>query len=808
MQGGEHRPRRVGRGEGAVVAAASGRARAPARRTARTPRRRHAPSRSPSATRARAPPRRGSLPSRVTAAHTLVGLVEAAAQVQQAGPLAGARRRRRAVLVSAPRAYSREGVVPLAALVGEVGAQLGEPVVRCRRVRRRRALRRGHPEAVSQSGCSMASSTSRARSGSPNPGAEHERVLRHRRRRSSAADRRVERLGRRRRQRPPQEGAADHRRCGRGRGGRGTGSRKIRCAVSRARWTARSPQPMSSSSSRRQLGDAGGEHEQLALGFAEIGQDVLGEVVEQHGVGLEQVLDQGGAVERATAPRRLDGEVHGERPATGGVDDVEHGRPRRRVEAESSTSSVVTASSSAPMRATSPAARRRAMRRFGWLRQATTRCSRGGRPRTSVLEEQQQRVVVADVDVVEHDDRVGGDDRVGRGAHVRRQGGDLVATVRRIGRRVGRQVASPRSASLCSAMPSTRAGRGRTASSRLPAGAPRCTGCRGGRTAQRRRLSPPGAGHDERQPVTHRQLPERCRATRQSVRHGVSSSVFQPSTALATVPAVHDNRPLVEERIDRELFERVLPLVHPRTAGDERRGGARRSTRCARSRCRRAWGPAVGDDVVPPAAATSRPSGRRDASRRSSTSGSHADSPGFQCEGLVRGPHGEPLQGVHPRRTAVPVDAGAGAGRARSSRRRRTRRSRSSGRRRSARPRRRARPRSTSSPAPTSSSSTRTPRRCSTTSHVLDGVMRTLPLDRPAPAAAAAPARARPRRRRRRCRAGRGARRARRRRWRRRPRRRPTGRSPPATPTSTRRGCGRSARPCASACARSPRRWR
>ena len=38
-----------------------------------------------------------------------------------------------------------------------------------------------------------------------------------------------------------------------------------------------------------------------------------------------------------------------------------------------------------------------------------------------------------------------------------------------------------------------------------------------------------------------------------------------------------------------------------------------------------------------------------------------ADSPGFQCEGLVRGPRGEPVQGIHPRRTAVPVAAGAGS---------------------------------------------------------------------------------------------------------------------------------------------------
>ena len=31
----------------------------------------------------------------------------------------------------------------------------------------------------------------------------------------------------------------------------------------------------------------------------------------------------------------------------------------------------------------------------------------------------------------------------------------------------------------------------------------------------------------------------------------------------ATVPAVHNNHLLVEERIDRELYQRILPLVHP-----------------------------------------------------------------------------------------------------------------------------------------------------------------------------------------------------------------------------------------------------
>ena len=40
-----------------------------------------------------------------------------------------------------------------------------------------------------------------------------------------------------------------------------------------------------------------------------------------------------------------------------------------------------------------------------------------------------------------------------------------------------------------------------------------------GEDAQRRGLTPPCARYDERQPMTHRQSFERCRATRESVRH-------------------------------------------------------------------------------------------------------------------------------------------------------------------------------------------------------------------------------------------------------------------------------------------------
>ncbi len=171
------------------------------------------------------------------------------------------------------------------------------------------------------------------------------------------------------------------------------------------------------------------------------------------------------------------------------------------------------------------------------------------------------------------------------------------------------------------------------------------------------------------------------------------------------------------------------------------------------------------------------------------------DAPGFQCEGLVRDADGRPVQGIHPRRQAVPVTTGPG-------------------------------PvelvvEAASNPwfaqfAPSPLGSPDTAgdaplyrlRRAELVVvdsdaealvhdlDVLDGVMRTLPLDdprraraprghRPGPRPRRPPARRLRRRDRRRPRrAGRPA-------LPRRPVPAPTGSSPPGTPTSTRPGCGR-----------------
>ncbi len=74
------------------------------------------------------------------------------------------------------------------------------------------------------------------------------------------------------------------------------------------------------------------ERQQLVVGSREPGEHVLGEVVEEHGIGREQVVDERASVERSRAPRRLDREVHGERPTAGSPHDLDQGRFGRRVD--------------------------------------------------------------------------------------------------------------------------------------------------------------------------------------------------------------------------------------------------------------------------------------------------------------------------------------------------------------------------------------------------------------------------------------------------------------------------------------------
>ena len=362
------------------------------------------------------------------------------------GALAGERRCRGALLACG-RAVQGEGGVPVATLVGEVGAQFGESRLgaatlgdgeRC--VER---IRQAEPVLVLDGQQRLSRQIRIA-----DAGTEHERVLE-----ITAGDegvhRIVQRLGGRRRQRPPQEGTADNRRA------HVVGAAEDRFEEDPLR---RQPGEVGAEVAtadgveqpRRQFGDGGGEFEQLAFRFAEFGDDVLGEIVEQHSVGRQQVLDEGAAVERATAPRCFDGEVHGERPATGGVDDVDDGRSRFLVEGE-----LVDVGGGDGELLGPDAGDLTGRPQTGDAQvRLVAACDDEVQPwRQAVderLQEQQQGIVVADVDVVEHDDRFGGDDRVGRGTDVCRQGGDLVATIRRIRRRVRRQHLAEIGVAVCS----------------------------------------------------------------------------------------------------------------------------------------------------------------------------------------------------------------------------------------------------------------------------------------------------------------------------------------------------------------------
>ena len=125
---------------------------------------------------------------------------------------------------------------------------------------------------------------------------------------------------------------------------------------------------------------------------------------------------------------------------------------------------------------------------------------------------------------------------------------------------------------------------------------------------------------------------------------------------------MHANRDLVEKRIQRELWERVLPLVHPHQrpltieAGPDVehlepfRAGSSWGAPWATT-----WFRLTGE--IPADWAGQRVEAVIDL-------GFHQRAAGFQCEGLVVELHDDgsftPLQGIHPRRTNFAVDAVAG----------------------------------------------------------------------------------------------------------------------------------------------------
>jgi len=121
---------------------------------------------------------------------------------------------------------------------------------------------------------------------------------------------------------------------------------------------------------------------------------------------------------------------------------------------------------------------------------------------------------------------------------------------------------------------------------------------------------------------------------------------------------MHDQRMLDERRIDRELHDRLLPLVHPVSAPLVVEAGPSLDE-LAPFEIGSRWGTPWGttwfriSGEVPEAWATERVEAIIDL-------GFHPDAAGFQCEGLVINPDGTPRQGIHPRRMALAVDSGPG----------------------------------------------------------------------------------------------------------------------------------------------------
>lgn len=118
---------------------------------------------------------------------------------------------------------------------------------------------------------------------------------------------------------------------------------------------------------------------------------------------------------------------------------------------------------------------------------------------------------------------------------------------------------------------------------------------------------------------------------------------------------VHDDQELIEQRITRELTARVLPLVHPHRRQLTVEAGTSLHDLLP-FEVGSQWGAPWGTTwfrchgEIPDGWSARRLEAIIDL-------GFDADSPGFQCEGLVRDADGLPVQGIHPRRIAVPVDS-------------------------------------------------------------------------------------------------------------------------------------------------------
>lgn len=122
---------------------------------------------------------------------------------------------------------------------------------------------------------------------------------------------------------------------------------------------------------------------------------------------------------------------------------------------------------------------------------------------------------------------------------------------------------------------------------------------------------------------------------------------------------VHQDRALLEERISREMRERVLPLLERERAPLTITSGPTPDQQ-APFECGTDWGPPWATTwftfhgVVPDHWSGQRVEAVLDP-------GFRGDEAGFQCEGLVVDGAGRPVQGIHPRRTNLRIDAAPGA---------------------------------------------------------------------------------------------------------------------------------------------------
>ncbi len=118
---------------------------------------------------------------------------------------------------------------------------------------------------------------------------------------------------------------------------------------------------------------------------------------------------------------------------------------------------------------------------------------------------------------------------------------------------------------------------------------------------------------------------------------------------------MHNDQALVEQRIQRELWERVLPLVIADRSPLTVWAGPSLDSLAPFTPGTR-WGPPWGttwfrfDGEIPPSWAGRRVEAVIDL-------GFHQDAAGFQCEGLIVDDDLNPLQGIHPRRTSHRIES-------------------------------------------------------------------------------------------------------------------------------------------------------